>query len=88
MNTRGTVDVTQGRIPNGGFRKLGLINWVINKIAARVIQAPRMHLFATLGQHKRLFWAWFYFGAVLLCGQVAQTRHRVGDPAGGASTEL
>ena len=70
MNTRGAVDVTQGRIPDGGFRKLGPINWVITKIAARVIQAPRMHLFTTLGQHKRLFRAWFYFGVVLYAGRL------------------
>ena len=68
--------------------KLGLINWVINKIAARVIRAPRMHLFTTLGQHKRLFWAWFFFGAVLYAGRLPQTRHRTGDPAGGASAGL
>jgi 4-carboxymuconolactone decarboxylase len=47
-----------------------LINWVVNRIAARVIRAPRMHLFTTLGQHKRLFWAWFVFGAVLYAGRL------------------
>lgn len=61
---------TEGRIPDGGFRALGLINWVVNKIAARVIRAPRMHLFTILGQHKRLFWAWFVFGAVLYAGRL------------------
>ena len=73
MNTqrnRAALDMTAGRIPDGGFRQLGLINWVINKIAARVIRAPRMHLFTTLGQHKRLFWAWFFFGAVLYAGRL------------------
>jgi AhpD family alkylhydroperoxidase len=58
------------RIPDGGFRRLGPINWVVNKIAAWVIRAPRMHLFATLGQHKLLFQVWFLFGAVLYAGRL------------------
>ena len=29
-----------------------------------------MHLTATLGQHKRLFWAWLVFGAVLYAGRL------------------
>ena len=62
--------VTDARIPDSGFRRLGPINWVINKIAARVIGAPRMHLFATLGQHKLLFQVWFIFGAVLYAGRL------------------
>jgi AhpD family alkylhydroperoxidase len=62
--------VAEGRIPYGGFRALGLINWIVNWIAARAIRAPRMHLFTTLGQHKRLFWAWLAFGAVLIAGRL------------------
>jgi 4-carboxymuconolactone decarboxylase len=27
-----------------------------------------MHVFTTLGQHKRLFWAWLIYGGVLLAG--------------------
>jgi AhpD family alkylhydroperoxidase len=70
QHERGALGVTAGRIPDGGLRQLGLINWVINKIAARVIRAPRMHLFTALGQHKRLFWAWFFFGSVLYAGRL------------------
>jgi AhpD family alkylhydroperoxidase len=55
-----------GRIPDGGFRELGPINWLINKIAASAIRAPQMHVFTTLGQHKRLFWGWLIYGWVLL----------------------
>jgi AhpD family alkylhydroperoxidase len=62
--------VTDARIPAGGFRKLGPINWVVNKIAAWVIGAPRMYLFATLGQHKLLFQMWFLFGTVLYAGRL------------------
>jgi 4-carboxymuconolactone decarboxylase len=67
---RGALNVTGGRIPDGGFRQLGLINWIVGKIAARVIRAPRMHMVTMLGQHKRLFWAWFVFGAVLYVGRL------------------
>ena len=64
------LSAAEGRIPDGGLRALGLINWVVNWIAAQVIRAPRMHLFTTLGQHRRLFRAWFVFGAVLYAGKL------------------
>lgn len=54
------------RIPPGGRRELGLINWIISKVAARTIRAPRMHLFEVLGQHKALFWTFLPYGDVLL----------------------
>jgi len=57
-----------GRIPDGGFRDLGLINWVVNRVAARAIRAPQMHVYTTLGQHKRLFWGWLIYGGLLLAG--------------------
>jgi len=66
----GTVGAAQGRIPYGGLRSVGLINWVVNWFAARVIRAPRMHLFTTLGLHRRLFRVWFVFGAVLYAGKL------------------
>jgi len=64
------TNATAGRIPGGDFRSLGLLLWVVTKIAARVIGAPRMHLFTTLALHKRLFWAWFVFGAVVYAGRL------------------
>jgi 4-carboxymuconolactone decarboxylase len=70
QSDREAFGVTDARIPDGGFRKLGPINWVVNKIAAWVIGAPRMHLFATLGQHKLLFQIWFLFGAILYAGRL------------------
>jgi 4-carboxymuconolactone decarboxylase len=69
-NDSGAVVEAQRRIPDGGFRELGLINWVASKIAARVIGAPKMHMVTTLGRHKRLFWAWFVFGAVVYAGRL------------------
>jgi len=59
-----------GRIPAGGFRELGLINWILAKSAARTVHAPKMHLFATLGQHKRLFLAMMPYAAALLRGRL------------------
>jgi AhpD family alkylhydroperoxidase len=54
------------RIPPGGFRELGLLNWAFSKVAARAARVPQVHLFTTLGQHRRLFWTWLPFGGMLL----------------------
>lgn len=68
---RGTTGVRTGRLPDAdGIRRLGLINWVVTRVAAKVIRAPKMHLFTTLGQHRRLFWAWFLFGSVVYAGRL------------------
>jgi AhpD family alkylhydroperoxidase len=50
----------------GSIRRLGVINWTVCRIAARVLQVPEVHLFTTLGQHKRLLWTWLPFAGVLL----------------------
>src|SRR3981189_318720 len=54
------------RIPPGGFKELGPINWTIAKLGARGIRAPKFHLFNVLGQHKLLFLAWLPFSGYLL----------------------
>ena len=54
------------RIPPGGRRELGPLNWMIARIAARSIRAPQMHLFTTLGQHRLLFLAFLPYSGVLL----------------------
>ncbi|MEO8816092.1 MAG: carboxymuconolactone decarboxylase family protein [Mycobacterium sp.] len=57
------------RIPaTPGLRDLGVLNWVFCKLAARRQRVPQAHLFTTLGQHRRLMWAWLPFGGVLLSG--------------------
>lgn len=62
------------RIPPGGRRELGLINWVIARIAARAIRAPHMALFEVLGQHKKLFWTFLpYAGQLLNKGKLPKT---------------
>jgi alkylhydroperoxidase family enzyme len=65
------TDAEVGRIPaSGRLRDLGLINWILAKSAARTVGAPRMHLFTTLGQHKRLFLAMMPFSGALLRGRL------------------
>ncbi|HTQ18917.1 carboxymuconolactone decarboxylase family protein [Mycobacterium sp.] len=59
-----------GRIPSGGFRQLGPVNWVLAKLAARKVGAPEMHLFTTLGQRQVLFWTWSLYGGRLLRGRL------------------
>jgi alkylhydroperoxidase family enzyme len=54
------------RIPPGGRRELGLINWAIARLGARAIRAPHMHLFEVLGQHKLLFLSFLPYSHVLL----------------------
>jgi AhpD family alkylhydroperoxidase len=58
------------RIPSGGFRELGPINWVMAKLAARKVRAPEMHLFTTLGQRRLLFWTWSIYSGQLLRGRL------------------
>ena len=62
------------RIPPGGRRELGLINWAISRIAARKVRAPHMHLFEVLGYHKKLFWTFLpYAGQLLNTGKLPKT---------------
>ena len=62
------------RIPPGGFKELGPINWAIAKLGARGIRAPKFHLFNVLGQHKLLFLAWLPFsGYLLYAGKLSRT---------------
>ena len=62
------------RIPPGGRKELGLINWIISRIAARSIRAPHMHLFETLGQNKMLFLTFLpYAGQLLNKGKLPKT---------------
>lgn len=54
------------RIPPGGRKELGLLNWLIARGAARSIRAPQMHLFTTLGQHRLLFLSFLPYSSMLL----------------------
>lgn len=60
-----------GRIPSTTkLRRLGPVNWLLAKVAARTTRAPEMHLFTTLGQRQGLFWAWSLYGGRLLRGRL------------------
>lgn len=54
------------RIPAGGRRELGLLNWAISRLAARQIRVPEMHLFTTLGRHRLLFLSFLPYSHILL----------------------
>ena len=54
------------RIPPGGRKELGLLNWTIARIAARKIRAREFHLFTTLGQHRLLLLAFLPYSGYLL----------------------
>src|SRR3954469_352304 len=58
------------RIPPGGFRELGPVNWVLAKLGARKVRAPEFHVFTTLGQRQALFWTWSVYGGRLLRGRL------------------
>jgi len=60
------TELTPSRIPPGGIRELGPVNWAIAKLGARAIRAPRFSLFNVLGQHRLLFLAWLPYSSVLL----------------------
>jgi AhpD family alkylhydroperoxidase len=66
----GALDRPVGRIPSGRLRELGPVNWVLAKLAARMVRAPEMHLFTTLGQRQALFWAWSIYSGRLLRGRL------------------
>ncbi|MGD1110676.1 MAG: carboxymuconolactone decarboxylase family protein [Mycobacterium sp.] len=60
-----------GRVPSSPkLRRLGPVNWVMAKLAARSTRAAEMHLFTTLGQRQGLFWAWSIYGGRLLRGRL------------------
>lgn len=55
-----------GRIPAGTLSSLRPINYVVARVASRVVGAPDMHLFSTLGQTRGLFRAWLVYSARLM----------------------
>ena len=61
------------RVPPGGRKELGRVNWLIARNAAGKIQGGgEMHLFTVLGQHRWLFRAfWLYSGQLLGRGKLS-----------------
>ncbi len=54
------------RIRPGGFRELGPFGWLVNRVGARVTGKRDVHLFATLGQARRLFPAWLGYSGMMM----------------------
>jgi AhpD family alkylhydroperoxidase len=50
--------MSSARIPPGGFKELGPVNWAIAKVGARGIRRPQFSLVNVLGRHRLLFLAW------------------------------
>ncbi len=59
---------TPARIPPGGFRELGPLNWLIATIGARGIRRPRFSLMNVLGRHRLLLPVWLPLSSYLLYG--------------------
>lgn len=55
------------RIAPGRKRDIGLANWTMIAVGARVAKAPGMpKLFTTMARHRSLFRAWLYFAGRLM----------------------
>lgn len=54
------------RIRPGGFREIGPVGWVVNRIGARVTGSRDVHLFSTLGHARRLFPAWLAYSGMMM----------------------
>jgi AhpD family alkylhydroperoxidase len=59
---------TPPRIAPGTLAELGVINWLVCKIAARVAHVHDVHLFSTLARQRRLFRAWLRFSGQMMPG--------------------
>lgn len=56
------------RIRPGSRRDVGLVNWLIARVAGRVAGTGPPALFLTLGRHRRLFRGWLRFAGRLMPG--------------------
>lgn len=56
------------RIPPGGRRDVGLVNWVISAVSGWAIGTTPPNLFLTLARHRRLFRGWLRFAGRLTPG--------------------
>ncbi|NUP05852.1 MAG: carboxymuconolactone decarboxylase family protein [Polyangiaceae bacterium] len=62
------------RIAPGGFRELGLVNWIVCRAIARVSGVAEAHLFTTLGRQRGLFRGWLAFASRLMPGGALSRR--------------
>ena len=60
--------MSTARVAPGGRRDVGLFTWVLSHIAGRTAGTGPLHLFLTLGRHRRLFRGWLRFAGRLMPG--------------------
>jgi AhpD family alkylhydroperoxidase len=58
--------VTGARIAPGGRSEVGLLAWVVSRVAGRAMRTEPPKLFLTLGRHRKLFRAWLRFAGRLM----------------------
>jgi AhpD family alkylhydroperoxidase len=58
----------QPRITPGSWREVGPVSWVVAWVSGRVSGTGPLHLFLTLGRHKRLFRGWLRFASRMMPG--------------------
>jgi AhpD family alkylhydroperoxidase len=56
------------RVGPGGRRDVGILGWVIAAVGGRAVGTRPLHLFLTLGRHRRLFLGWLHFSGRLMPG--------------------
>ncbi|WP_308125474.1 carboxymuconolactone decarboxylase family protein [Rhodococcoides corynebacterioides] len=57
---------TTPRVRTGGWRQLGVVNWLLAKAASRSVGVSSANLFTTLGQAGGVFRGWLYFSATMM----------------------
>jgi len=58
--------MSAARIPPGTRAELGLVNWLVCRVLARVAGVPDVHLFSTLAHQRGLFRAWLAYSAHMM----------------------
>ena len=56
------------RIAPGGRSDVGLLAWIVSRVAGRAIGTGPPNLFLTLGRHRKLFRGWLHFAGRLMPG--------------------
>lgn len=54
------------RVAPGGWRELGVVNWLAVRVLSRAAGTRDAALFSALGRHRRLFRGWLGFAAQLM----------------------
>jgi AhpD family alkylhydroperoxidase len=62
------------RVAPGTLRETGVLPWLAAHIGGRISRTEPLHLFLTLGRHRRLFGGWLRFAGRLMPGGVLPRR--------------